>query len=292
MKKRVITAGAGAFLLALLLQSQTAAEAVREGLALCGATVVPSLFPFFVAVSLVIRLGVVSGRGLERLMGPLFGLSGACALPLAAGLVGGYPSGARAAAQLWRQGVLSREEAEGCLSFVNNCGPAFVISYVGVGIFGSLRVGVVLYAVHALSALLTGVLLARRHRPAPRGCRPPQTGDVPLGQAVTEAVTSSVEAVLRICGFVVFFSVVIRLAELPAAAAGAVEMVSGLAQLPSTGTGMAAASGILAWGGLSVHCQTMAVLEGLSPARHWVGKALHCLLAAALTLAALAVGML
>ena len=48
----------------------------------------------------------------------------------------------------------------------------------------------------------------------------------------------------------------------------------------------------MGWGGLSVHCQTMAVLEGLSPARHWVGKALHCLLAAALTLAALAVGML
>ena len=292
MKKWVITAAAGAFLLALLLRSQTAAEAVREGLALCGATVVPSLFPFFVAVSLVIRLGVVSGRGLERLMGPLFGLSGACALPLAAGLVGGYPSGARAAAQLWRQGVLSREEAEGCLSFVNNCGPAFVISYVGTGIFGSLRVGVVLYALHVLSALLTGVLLARRHRFTPQGHRPPPVQSVPLGQAVTEAVTSSVEAVLRICGFVVFFSVAADLIALPGAAIGAVEMVSGLADLPPTGMGMAAASGILAWGGLSVHCQTMAVLEGLSPARHWVGKALHCLLAVALTLAALAAGLL
>lgn len=292
MKKWAITALATAFVLALLSRPAPAASAVREGLQLCAETVIPSLFPFFVAVSLIIRMGVVSGRGLSWLMGPLFGLSGTCALPMVAGLVGGYPSGARTAAQLWKQGELSREEAEQCLGFVNNCGPAFVISYVGVGIFGSSRVGVVLYIIHVLSALATGVLLGRRRSRERAAAGPVRPQTVSVGKAVTEAVASSVEAVLRICGFVVVFSTASALLALPAPVLGAVEMVSGLAALPVTGEGLVMASGILAWGGLSVHCQTMAVLEGLSPARHWVGKALHSIFAVLLTLLAGGVGLL
>ena len=40
----------------LLLRPQEAAQAVREGLALCAGTVIPSLFPFFVVVSLLLQL--------------------------------------------------------------------------------------------------------------------------------------------------------------------------------------------------------------------------------------------
>ena len=42
----------------LLLRPQEAAQAVREGLALCAGTVIPSLFPFFVVVSLLLQLGL------------------------------------------------------------------------------------------------------------------------------------------------------------------------------------------------------------------------------------------
>ena len=41
----------------LLLQPETASQAVRGALTLCFRTVVPSLFPFFVVVSLLLQLG-------------------------------------------------------------------------------------------------------------------------------------------------------------------------------------------------------------------------------------------
>ena len=52
----------------LLLRPQEAAQAVREGLALCAGTVIPSLFPFFVVVSLLLQLGLA--EALQGLCGP------------------------------------------------------------------------------------------------------------------------------------------------------------------------------------------------------------------------------
>ena len=57
-------------------------------------------------------------------------------------------------------------------------------------------------------------------------------------------------------------------------------MVTGTAALSPGRLGFLTAAGIVGWGGLSVHCQTMAVLSGtgLSLRRHWLGKALQALL--------------
>ena len=101
MKKALPAVSVLAVALLLLLRPQEAAAAVRDGLSLCGRTVIPSLFPFFVVISLLLQLGLA--ESLQRIcgavMGPLFHLRGACALPLLAGLLGGDPSGARTAAR-------------------------------------------------------------------------------------------------------------------------------------------------------------------------------------------------
>ena len=132
MKKMLPIAAILAAAALLLLRPQEAAAAVREGLALCGGTVIPSLFPFFAAVSLLLQLGAAEALqgACGKIMGPLFHMRGACALPLLAGLLGGYPSGAAAVAGLYEQGGVSRQEAELLLGFCDNCGPAFLLGYV------------------------------------------------------------------------------------------------------------------------------------------------------------------
>ena len=109
----------------------------------------------------------------------------------------------------------------------------------------------------------------------------------------TGAVTGSFSAVLQICAFVVLFRTAAALlpGQLPAAALGAVEMVSGIAILPAGPEGFIAAAGILGWGGLSVHCQTMAVLGTLRARRHWLGKGLQCLISVALAALAVKAGL-
>ena len=87
---------------ALLFFPETASAAVVRGLRQCGAAILPSLFPFFICANLITELSLtrIPARLLGRLMRPVFHLGGAGSAALVLGLVGGYPAGAQAVAQL------------------------------------------------------------------------------------------------------------------------------------------------------------------------------------------------
>ncbi len=290
MKRILPILAASAVTVLLLLRPQEAAGAVRAGLALCGGTVIPSLFPFFAAISLLLQLGAsdVLGRLCAPVMKPLFRMRGECALPLLAGLLGGYPSGAKTAAGLYAQGRITRQEAELLLGFCDNCGPAFLLGYVGAGLFGDAAAGLRLYLIHVLAALLTGLLLCRLHKD--RGLALPGAAlpavPVSFPQALTSSIAGALASTLNICAFVVFFQVLSALppTPLPLPVLGALEMTGGAAALTPNRAGFIAAAAMVGWGGLSVHCQAMSLTapEGLSFRWHWTGKAVQAVLSALL----------
>ena len=101
---------------ALLLLPEVSAQAAQDAMLLCAQTLIPSLFPFFVLSSLLIACGAseLLSALLSLLMRPLFGLSGAGAAALALGLCGGYPVGARTAAELVETVHCRETRASGC----------------------------------------------------------------------------------------------------------------------------------------------------------------------------------
>ena len=194
--------------------------AAVEALALCGRSVIPALFPFLAVSGLLISLGF--GQWLaplfSGLMAPLFRLPGQAAGPLLLGLIGGYPIGAQTAAGLYREGQLTAGEAERLLTFCNNSNPVFLVSVLGVGVFGSVRAGVWLWLIHVASALLTG-LFFRGH--GKRGSRERVSRGIPfqalsLSTAFVGSIRDAAGGMLSVCAFVVFFYVLAR----PLAAAG------------------------------------------------------------------------
>ena len=305
-----------ALALFLVTASAPAMEAARAGLRLCGETVVPALFPFFVLSNLAVSLGFSAwlARRLSWLMGPLFRVGGGGAAALLLGLVGGYPVGARTAAALFQSGQCSRQEAQRLLAFCNNSGPAFILGVAGSAVFQSPRAGLFLLAVHMVCALLTGAVMARllpgdRGRSAP----PPPVAAVSFSRALTQGVTDGARSIFNVCAFVVFFNILlallremgavdalVRLAALAGAdpewtsrlAAGVLELTTGMASLAPAGLtpgSLAMAAFFLGWGGVSVHFQTLSLLagSGLSYAPCLAGKLLHGVLSAA---AALTIG--
>ena len=296
-----------AALLVLMLGSKYAISAAADGLGVCISVIVPSLLPFFVISSMLTAYGFPAavGRRLEPVMRKLFGVSGEGAAAFFIGITGGYPLGAAALAVIYREGRLERDECERLLAFCNNTGPAFIIGTAGTGIFCSLRAGLELYAAHILAALIVGILFSGKSEM--RGFVRPPASTPRFPEALVGAVKSSALSVLNICAFVVFFSAVtgifkgvgaldfvagelafhlpVTLRHTRALLTGFLELGSGITALSgcdADAVSMAVCAFILGWGGLSVHCQTMAAVSGtnLRLGRHFAGRAMHGIISA------------
>ena len=298
-------------LAALLIYPGAAVEGARRGLGVCAEVIIPSLFPFFVLSSAIMELGVPArlARALSPLTRRLFGVSGAGAAAFFMGVLGGYPLGAATAAGLAGRGDVSRREATRLLGFCNNSGPAFLIGAAGVGVFGSARAGMALYASHVIAAVVSGVLMRGKNESimsTSPALSEPQPG------ALTRAVTASVRNILNVCGFVVTFACVVdvldaagvfarlagELAYRTALDAGAARaLLSGFFEI---GGGISALRGceptrlnfalvafIIGWGGLSVHFQTASAVSaaGLGTRRHTAARILSAVLGAAMAAA-------
>ncbi len=271
-----------------LLADDAVKTAVISALTLCARSVIPALFPFMVISSLLLALGL--GELLAPPLGGLmavYGIGSAGSAALVLGLVGGYPTGAAAAARLYRDGLLTREETERLLSFCNNANPAFLIGVLGKGLFGSFRAGLWLWMIHIAAALISGLLVGR----SPTGYRrshavpPAAIRTVSLPAAFVTAVQTALRNVLSVCAFVTVFSVL----SLPLRGLGSIlaplftgmlELFSALPLLPDTSVGFVLAAGLSGWGGLSVLSQTAALTADtdLSLRRCAAGKAVQGIL--------------
>lgn len=267
---------------------QTAAAAA-DGLTLCARVLAPALFPFFVLSGLAVETGLAARAGqlLERPMTRLFHLPGVCGAVFVLGAVGGYPTGARAAVQLYRQGLCSRRDAERMLGFCNNCGPAFLLGVAGGTVLGSTQAGLLLWGIHLAAAVLAGLLWREASGAVPAQTQRRSAPPVPLHKALVSAVSSAVSALLGVCGFVLFFSVllcllgesgILGLLGLPftllgqdsafsaACAGGLLEISCGVTALCTSTAGTAAkaaaASFLLGFGGCSVMFQSIQQAEG------------------------------
>ncbi|MDR2420781.1 MAG: sporulation protein [Oscillospiraceae bacterium] len=313
----LITAALAAAAGALCAYPAESVDAARGGLALCANVIVPSLFPFFVLSSLVVETGVTRflSRAAERVMRPLFGVGGGCAAAFALGFVGGYPVGAKTVISLYEGGECTKTEAERLLSFCSNSGPAFIFGVVGAGVFASGRIGLLLYLAHTAASVLVGIIFRGWGGKSGLGAaRPaPPRKKKTFSAAFAEAVRSSFLSTLNICGFVIFFTVFIRLlflsGALPAISGligrlfaplglgagpaeslltGVIEISSGVWTLKGaaghlTGS-VAMAAFMLGWAGLSVHSQVLSFIgeSGLSAGTYILGKLLQGVISAAL----------
>ena len=110
------------FTVCLLIFSKSNLPAVKNGLDLWINSVVPSLFPFFVATELLMHTNIIHYF------------------------------------ELIFKGICSKSECESLLSFTNNSGPLFIIGSVGISMFGSAKIGMLLFITHFLACITVGII--------------------------------------------------------------------------------------------------------------------------------------
>lgn len=287
----------------LLAYPEAVRTGISRGMSVCGAVILPTLFPFMLVAGMLAESPLCRrpGRMASWVAGRLFGLPGCCAPAILLGLVGGYPAGMLAVTRLYRRGQIQREQLERLSAFCISGGPGFIISTVGTGLMGSRTAGVLLFAAQTAAALAIGVWLGRGHR---RETAPAAVTAEPR-RPFAAVVGDTCAALLTMCGFVTLAAMVLSLTE----GAGLTEGLSALVGVPAAdlsatlaavlevSCGCVALAGrewaplwlslTLSWAGLSVQGQLAALLPGerlLTP-RFWGWRVAHGLLSGGLAMA-------
>lgn len=211
------------FAVSLLLFSSSNLPAIKKGLSLWANSVVPSLFPFFVATELLMNTNFVNilGRFLNKIMKPLFNIRGEGSFGFIMGLISGYPVGAKIACSFRQNNICSKEECERLLSFTNNSGPLFILGTVGISMFGNSTIGFLLLITHILACISVGIIFKfwKKDKETFNFSNNIDSNYNKyknitfsnLGEVLGKSITNSISTILMIGGFVVIFSSIISI---------------------------------------------------------------------------------
>lgn len=267
-------------------------------------------------------------------MRPLFNVPGAGAFAMSMGLASGYPMDAVITARFRQNRLCTAIEAERLLSFTNTADPLFMFGAVAVGMFGRPDLGAVIALAHYLSSILVGILFRFHGRNQPNSTENANIdiARIPLraframvkarrddgrsiSQLLGDSVKISMNTILLIGGFIILFSVFLRILSVtgftaafdrifivlldligfntalaPALVSGFFELDLGAmaasqadAPLPER---VAVAGAVIAWSGLCVHGQVASIVieSGIRMRPYMAGRLLHAILAAVITL--------
>jgi len=230
VKTIILALSASLLAFALIAFPAIAVDASKSGLNTWWTIVFPSLLPFLILSEVLIGFGVVRFLGvlLEPIMRPLFRVPGVGGFVWAMGMVSGFPTGAKLTARLREEKQLTKIEAERLASFSNASNPMFIIGAVSAAFFHNPKLGFLLAFSHYLANFTVGLCMRfygskDEKKQAEKIIRPSLRralrelhytrlkDERPIGKLLGDAVSSSIQSLLMVGGFIILFSVINRL---------------------------------------------------------------------------------
>lgn len=264
-------------LLLLFTHPAAAASGCSKGLLLWYSAVLPSLLPFLILSSILIRTGLF--KYLNRLYAPclcrIFRISENGCYAVILGFLCGFPMGAKVIADLVREKCIPAEEGSYLLGFCNNVSPAFFLNYVCLLKLGYASVPWPLVCLFYGLPLLYGLVSRPFYcfSPDPDAAQK-QTSlhrlDFPMLDA---CIMDSFMTITRLGGYIMLFTIFIEflyIFPLPPAIqillSAVMEISSGTAALAALPYPEPLRTSLVcscaAFGGLCICAQTQSVLEG------------------------------
>lgn len=183
-----------AIMLIILSNPKRYNKSVLDGISLFATCVLPGLFPFMILTRLLTSLGAITklSKKLEKPTRALFGTSGIASYVFLMSALSGYPIGAKIISDLYSKKIISTEDAKKMSVFCTTSGPIFVIGTIGAIMFGSVQIGIVIYASHILASIMSGIILRTRAKNTNVDTllAPPNHTDNIIGDTITDSVQS------------------------------------------------------------------------------------------------------
>ena len=268
----------------LLIRPDEASKGALEGLRVAFEMVLPQILPFGVCAQGLIYTGFCEKAA--KLLKPFMrfiGINEGCSAPFVISLVAGYPSGCKAVCDMYKENMITKDEAEDFLSFCNNGGIIFALSICGKKAFGSVWAGVIIFLVQIVSSLVTAKLLIKKREDGDKGVRYKK---IPPIEAMGKSIASGGSVIVNILSaFIVFYALgeALNLSKIPFLY-GLWEMTKGI-QIAGEWGSIPLVAFFFSFGGLSVFAQSASFSsEGeLKLTKLFVGKIITASLALLIT---------
>ena len=290
LKILFVNIAAGIIIFFLLFYPEQMIDAAESGLLTWFNNVIPSLFPFMVTVNII--TGNSSRLNFPSFMSSAFEkafkVDGAGIIAYVFGLLSGYPLGAKISADLYFKNKIGKADVQKLIAFCCNAGPMFIVGTLACEILDTPWLGYVILISSLISNTITGMLLNRtvfglhdKLKYSLNSCSRPENGN-------SSAVQNSCEALIRVVGYIILFSVISSILEIlgiidvasgvvsiiipleytetKALLTGFLEMTCGINVLAgstaSLGVKAAVSSFLVSFGGISVIAQSADFLRG------------------------------
>ncbi len=275
-------------ILGILIFPSFALESGKNAVELSFFRVIPSLFPFFVLQDMAMKMGLSEflSKYLGKFFYKIFKISDCT--PFILGIIGGYPIGAKTVANLYETKKISKNTAEKMLCFCNNAGPAFIVGFVGAYIFSNVKLGYVLLFSHIFASIIIGFILSINNKESYAQTVYKNREKTSFFEIFITSVNSGFSSILSVCGFVIFFSVLVEILrcfnlfiifprDYYSLFIGIFEMTTGINEISSKNlfVNIGIVSFLLGFGGMSIHFQTMFFCKNISLKPYFFAKIIH-----------------
>lgn len=289
-------------------------NASLKGLNIWWGTVFPALLPFLIIAEILLGTGIIHFIGvlLEPIMRPLFNVPGVGSFVLAMGFASGYPMASKLTARFREQKLVTKAEGERLVAFTTTSDPIFLFGAIAVGFFHDAKLGVIIAVIHYTSSILVGFIMRFHHKSDTEKLdshsefndnnifirafktmeKAKSKDERKFGKLMGDSVMSSIETLVMIGGFIIFFSVLLAVlqqiqitvllaklisivmvligfsTELASSVIyGLFEVTLGAKSISETSLSvpmeqkLAILCAISAWSGISVHAQIAAIIQ-------------------------------
>ncbi len=173
-----------------------------RGLTLWVLNVLPSLLPFFFLTALLTKTAQISK--LSNLLTPvskfLFNNSGICFYPFIMSVLSGYPVGSSIVSDLYKNNVISKEQATKISVLASTSGPLFIVGTVGICMFNNKLYGFIILISHIVATIFSAITIRNYKKDV--STDKSFTPLIKTDNVLYESMYNSVISVLLVGGFI------------------------------------------------------------------------------------------
>ena len=269
----------------ILSDSKSVINSVILSLNIFKNNIFPSLFPFFVLSSLLIKYGLPEFMSniFQGLMGRLFKISGKCSFIFFMSILSGNPACAKYTRDLYLNGDINIYEATKILCFSSFTSPLFILGSVSI-LLNDYNVSLLILMCHYLGNFVVGFLIRGYHpsKMVNKGSFKLAFNEMHIkrisnkesfGTIITNSLIDSINTLLLILGVISVCLIITTIisnnlklnSTFQSLLNGFIEMTQGVNYISLEDISLKLKSTlmvmIISFGGLSVHMQVMGVLS-------------------------------